>query len=277
MPPCPMSVPPILPTVGVLGADANALRAAGLAVETAVASPTGDFAESARQLARRCGVIVVDGPDRAVAARAAVGAGAHAFLTWPPSVSADEAAALAARAEEAGVEVGVARPLRLSGLLAARPDGWTARLVTLTLEAPAASDVPWAHRLAGALDACATLAGSHDPARLEAAAERDGGRLVALAVALRFRNGAYAQLTVRLDAEADGLALYAVGPGGRVEARAPSGPLCIDGAAPPALGPPEDEAVAFVRAVATGRRAPLSLDDALATMRLAERVQARLR
>lgn len=271
-----MSLPPSLPTVGVLGAEAEALRAAGLAVQTA---PPGDAAEGARQLAQRCGIVVVGGPPetRASAARAAVSAGAHAFLTWPPSVSADEAASLAARAEEAGVEVGVARALRLSGLLAARPDGWTARLVTLTLEAAPDDALPWAHRLAGALDACATLTGSRDPARLDAAAERDGGRLAALAVALRFRNGAYAQLSVRLDAEAEGLMLYAVGPGGRVEARAPGGPLCIDGDAPPALGPPEDEAVAFVRAVAAGRRAPLSLDDALATMRLAERVHARLR
>jgi predicted dehydrogenase len=37
------------------------------------------------------------------------------------------------------------------------------------------------------------------------------------------------------------------------------------------------EAVAFVRAVAAGQPAPYPLDDALATMRLAERVMAALR
>lgn len=237
------------------------------------------------------GAVVVGGPPggRVAVAREAVSAGVPAFLLWPPGVSVDEAAALGVRAEEAGVEVGVARPLGTAGLLRARPDGFAARLVTLALTA--APDrgfeaAGWPTLLAGALDVCVALTGSHDVAHLDAEADRDGMRLRAAAVSARFRSGALAQVTVRPSemVESDEVALYAGRPGVRVEARSLAGPLCVeaDGGASvlvpaPVTDPEVAEILAFVEAVGAGRPAPYALDAALATLRLVERVQERLR
>ncbi len=237
-------------------------------------------------------VVVVGGPveDRVARASQAVGSGAHAFLLWPPAVSASAAGALGDRAEEAGVEVGVARPLGATAALAGVPDGWAARLVTLALVARLDGPLAragWATLLAGALDLCATLADGRDVGRLDAVAERDGRALRAIVLAGRFDNGAYAQATVRFSDHVaqDEVALYASRPGSRVEARSLAGPLCVEaegrGAAlaphPPHPDADAAEVGAFVVAVAAGRPAPYALDDALATLRLVERVQERLR
>ena len=104
------------PSITVVGAPALAARLAS------VPSPLAD--------AR---VVVVGGPvdERVAHAAQAIGRGAHVFLQWPPADAARAAEALAGRAEEAGVEVGVARPLGARAL-AGVPPGWAARLVTLT-------------------------------------------------------------------------------------------------------------------------------------------------
>ena len=188
----------------------------------------------------------------------AVTRGSDVFVAWPPG-SVAEAEALRRRADEAGVEVGVERPVAadVAGRAASGgPDGLP-RLVVVTLAAAGAS---WPRHLAGALDVAARLVGSREATRLDAEAERDGAALRAVAVSVRFRNGAFAQVLVRA-APVPALTVDAAG----VEASA---------AAAGTLG---DEAVAFVRAVASGQPAPFSLDDALATMRLAERVMAALR
>lgn len=237
-------------------------------------------------------VVVIGGPvdDRVARAAQAVSEGAHAFLLWPPAPVAAAAEALADRAEEAGVQVGVARPLGATEALAGIPAGWAARLVTLSLVArpdgPLA-EAGWATLLAGALDVCATLADARAVARMDAVAERDGDALRAVVLAVRFENRAYAQATVRFSDHVadDEVALYAARPGSRVEARSLAGPLCVEAeghAAPLATVPaladgPETEATAFVAAIAAGRPAPYTLDHALATLRLAERAQEKLR
>ncbi len=268
------SEPPALAVVGA-PALADRLRRAGLAVGADVAAAT---------------TVVVGGPpgDRVARAREVVSGGGHAFLLWPPGVSAGEAATLGARAEEAGVEVGVARPLGL-GVLAGRPDEWTARLVTVTaVAAPAGRllDAGWPALLASALDLTTTLAASRDVARLDAEAERDGGRLRAVALSARFRTGALAQVLLRSSEQvaADEVWLYASRPGSRIEARSLDGPLCVEAEGRPAVLAPTSswppdvaEVAAFVAAVRAGRPAPYALDDALGTLRLVERVQARLR
>ncbi len=267
-----------LPPVGALGAAPDvlaALRAAGADV-TAVDAGDGAASLAAATLASDRRTLVVGGSvgERVDAARAAVDAGAHVFVAWPPGASVADAEALLARADEAGVEVGVARPLPVAGLLASRPDGWRSWLTTLALEAAAdgaMGAIPMPYRLAGALDLCAALAGSSDPSRVDAAAHGD-----LTAITLRFRTGATATIALRADALADHVRLVASGEGATVEARALAGPLCVDGRVP-ASETMEPEAVAFLRAVAAARRAPYPLDHALATMRLAERVLARLR
>jgi hypothetical protein len=281
-----------LPVVGLIGDDertrpfAEALAAGGVPV-----GPSADAEDAAGIAAQtRCVVVAVPPAARAAVARAALAAGAHVFLAWPPAAAPEEAEGLLALAEEAGAEVGVARPLHTCALLAAAPAGWQAQLVTVSLvagHAGALTAVPWSHRLAGVLDLCATLAGSPDLSRLDAQTEppvagAPPGR-GALALGLRFRNGAFAQVLLRASPvqEADDFALYAAGAGARVEARALAGPLCVD---PPAAaeacapaGPVVPDVVAFVRAIAARRAAPFALEAALDTMRLVESVQARLR
>ena len=236
-----MSHAPPVGLIGVAPRRAAALRAAGLD------TLAGDAA-----LAGRCDVVIVEGPEaeRAVRIRSVIARGAHAFAAWPPAADADGARALAAVAEEAGVEVGVARPLPIGALLASRPAGWRARIVSLSLGGGAAS-------LPGALDLCASLVGSRTLAGLEAEAVGD-----AMALALRFRSGALATVTLGAT-DADAVSLSAVGAGGTVEADA------LDRDAP-------DPALAFVDAVRSRRRPPFSLHDAVGTLRLVERVTRRL-
>ena len=203
-------------------------------------------------------VVVVGGPvaGRAALARAAVADGRDVFVAWPPG-SAAEAEALLAHAEEAGVEVGVERPLATLG-----PDEPRRpfRLATVALAFDGAPEA-WPRRLAGALDVACGLVGTRGAARLDAEADRDGATLRAVAASVRFRNGAYAHVAVRATPGAEGLRIYAGGAEWTL-------PLAE------ALG---DEALAFVRAVGAGHRAPVGLHDALATLRLAERVMAALR
>ena len=237
-------------------------------------------------------VVVVGGPvaERVARAGEAVARGAHAFVLWPPAPTSAGAGGLAALAEEAGVEVGVARPLGASAALAGVPAGWAARLVTLAVVAPLDGPLAaagWPTLLAGALDLCTSLAGTVAVGRLDAGGERDGDALRAVALAARFENGAYAQAVVRFSDHVarDEVALYAARPGSRVEARSLAGPLCVEAegrvsavAAPAGDWDPEAaEAEAFVTAVAARQRAPHGLDRALATLRLAERAQERLR
>ena len=264
----------------VVGAPALAARLAPLATPTASGAAPAPGPR----------VVVVGGPVEARVAHAAraVGGGAHVFLPWPPATAARDAELLAARAEEAGVEVGVARPLGARAL-AGVPSGWAARLVTLTLVARTGGPLAgagWPGLLAGAVDLCATLAGARDPGRLDAVAERDGDALRAVALAGRFETGAYAQAVVRFSdhAPADEVALYAARPGSRVEARSLDEPLRVE--PPPgdarALPPPPgdalaDEVAAFVQAVEAGRPPAYGLGAALAALRLVERVRDQLR
>ncbi len=233
-------------------------------------------------------VVVVGGPvaERMTHAARAVGEGAHVFLLWPPGTAAG-ADALAGRAEEAGVEVGLARPLGARAL-AGVPDGWAARLVTLTLVARTGGTLAgagWPGLLAGAVDLCSTLADARDASRLDAVAERDGDAIRAVALAGRFENGAYAQAVVRFSdhAPADEVALYAARPGSRVEARSLDGPLCVETQAStwrvpvPSGDPLADEVAAFVEAVGAGRPPAYGLGAALTALRLVARVRDQLR
>lgn len=253
-----------MPTVDVVGAPDLAAR---LALPASVPSD------------RR--IVVVGGPisERVERASEAVRGGAHVVVLWPPAPSARDAEALVARAEEAGVEIGVARPLGASAALAAAP--WAARLVTLSIVARtdgALAHAGWSTLLAGALDVCASLTDARGASRLDVVAERDGDALRAVALAARFENGTYAQATVRFSdlAPTDDLALYASRPGARAEARSLAAPLSEPAALPVPTDPERAEVEAFVAAIAEGKRSPHPLDRALATLRLTQRAERSL-
>lgn len=284
--------------VALLGvADADAARARALAA----AHGARFYASTPALLTDADAVcIAVPAAARFTVARAAVGEGTHVFLEWPPATGPAEAAELGHLTEEAGVEVGVARPFSAHALLAGRPADWRPRLFALTLDTGPGDPLgalPWAHRLAGVLDLAVAFARSADVQRIEAEADRDGGRLRAVALGLRFRGGAYAQTALHTRSRAVDAAerfrLDATGGGVHLAARALGGPVCIErdsvpngdlnpmplpafGLAPAGL-PDDGEPADFLAAVAAGRPAPVSILDALHTLRLVERVMERLR
>ncbi|MDX1419501.1 MAG: Gfo/Idh/MocA family oxidoreductase [Rubricoccaceae bacterium] len=246
--------------------------------------------------------VCVPPADRFRVARVAAGGGVHVFLDWPPATGPAEAEQLGHLAEEAGVEVGVARPLPIRTLLDAGPPDWRPRLFALTLDAGTAPDdalgaLPWPHRLAGALDLAVGFAQKGEVQRIEAEADREGARLCTVAFGLRFRNGLYAQTTLHERARAvpppDRFRLDAAGGGLHLSARALDGPVCLESdsvrlpnpsltptdrqASPPAVATPANELDDFLNAIAAGQPAPVSVLDALHTLRLVERLMERLR
>ncbi|MEM0962149.1 MAG: hypothetical protein AAGK21_06355 [Bacteroidota bacterium] len=239
-----------------------------------------DLAAQLASLSCRLPVLVVGGPvaDRVDRATAAVRDGAHVLLAWPPAPSADEADRLVRQAEEAGVEVGVMRPLGASGALAGLPDF---RLVTVSLVAPVNSRLAaagWQLALAGVIDVCMSLTGGRSASRLDVVGTRDGDALRAAALAARFDTGAYAQATIRYSerAEAESVAVYAARPGDEVEAASLAAPLGEAADAALLADPDIAETAAFVAALDDGHRAPLPLHQALATLRLVQRAERQL-
>ena len=219
-------------------------------------------------------VLALSSADLMAAAESTLKQGVHAFLEWPPARSVGDAQVLVRLAEEAGVEVGVSRPLRRLPVVAqaaARPPA----LVALTLHAVPPGDGPpaWPRWLADALDLCCALAGSTSIQRIDAEAARlDRPWPEAVGIGLRFHTGTYAQIHLRL-ADTPGGSVYGAGPDGRFEADIP-------------LTPPPDllteETAAFFDALADN--IPLStlprlasLLDALHVLRLVEQLMARLR
>ncbi len=219
--------------------------------------------------------------------------GVHVFLEWPPAASIREGEALVALAEEAGVEIGVSRPLRFHPLAealsaGAQPARAQPHLITLRQTFGGGEAVDWTARMAEAVDLCCALARSSNVRRVGAGAARgSGARLEAGAFGLRFHNGAYAQVSLRRPVgagDAEGR-LFVAGAGFRGEADLAGGAACLQqGDKPPvaraAAGPEQRlrrETRAFVEAVAAGRPAPVSALDALHTLRLVERLMQQLR
>lgn len=238
--------------------DADAERADALAADLGVAAEA-----SAPALIEQVDALFVAAPAMAqfVAAREAVRAGRHVFLEWPPVTSLSEGETLVRAAEEAGVEIGVSRTGRhhpaLADTLDARP-----RLCVLHHHAP---DLRWPLALADAVDTLATQARTHAVQRLDAEAVRTGTLLAAVAFTLRFQNGTLAQAHLarttparhhlHADAARHDLAWTPVSEAAALTA----------------------ETAAFCAAVARRRPAPVSLHNALRTLRLVERLMERLR
>ncbi len=203
---------------------------------------------------------------RHVHAVAAVRQGVAVFAEWPPAPALSDVQALVAAAAEAGVPVGTSRPLRFqNGLAGAVP----CRLVVARRTLPPGTPLLTAHTLADLADLCRYLTGSAALTRIEAHAERDATRAAqALAFALRFQNGAYAQVAVHPADDAH-LHVYAC-------AGSDAHSVDLEGDAPPdALL--DAETGAFLDAVAARQPAPVTALDALQTLRLVEKLWTQLR
>jgi predicted dehydrogenase len=187
----------------------------------------------------------------------------------------------------------VSRPLRFHPLFDAVPEGARAQLVTARARWASGGGPCQRQALTDALDLCGVLAGSRGGAagvrRLDAQAappSSDGAsgggadaRFGAVAAGLRFHSGTYATLDLRRARSADGddestppqRRLYAAGPAFELDADLDD----PEGTAREKLL--RQETQAFLRALAAGRPAPVSLLDARPAMRLTERIMQRLR
>ena len=195
--------------------------------------------------------------------------GCHLFLEWPPARSVVECEALARLSEEAGIEIGVSRPLRFVRWpeSAARLAHVDVLSVRQTLDVRTRGQ--WKRALEDAVDL--TLAFTRGAAirRVDVAAARDVRRLpLVTSASLRFQNRTFAQIEVRHGAASPASMLVGVaGPGYAFE---------LD------LSSLRDEALAcetgaFLEAVAANRTPPVSVLDALQTIRLLEKLMERLR
>lgn len=214
-------------------------------------------------------------------AEAATKRGVHVFLEWPPATSIRECQEIVRLSEEAGVEVGVSRPLRFHGVFARLPEAWRASLILLRREVTRGAEAAWPRWLADAVDLCCALAQSCSVQRIDAEAVRNVAPWPdAVAFGLRFHSGTYAQISIRRSQGPPAGTLYVGGPG--FEAEDAFDEAHGENAAQAAAyvpGPPpvEAETQAFLRAVARQRPAPVSILDGLHTMRLVERLMEKLR
>ncbi len=198
---------------------------------------------------------------------AAARQGAAVFSEWPAALSLRESAALVALAQEAGVTVGVSRTLRFHPALHQVDEA--SRLVLLRRTVPEGTSLLGGYALAELVDLCLYLTEAPALTRLDAQAARDAMRAPrAVAFTLRFQNGAYAQVAAHPGAAA-ALHLYACTSGTTLD---------VSLALPTSLEAAHTaETAAFLDAAVQGKAAPVTPLDALQTLRLVERVWARLR
>lgn len=217
-------------------------------------------------------------------AEAAAKRGVHMLLEWPPATSIKECQAMVQLAEEAGVEIGVSRPLRFHSLFAALPAAWRAELILLRRTVPTTVSASWPRWLADAVDLCCALAQTSSVQRVDAEAVRIGAPWPeAVAFGLRFHSGTYAQTSLRRSETTPGSQLYVAGPGFQQEAD-------FHDTSQSAANVPGSEAYgndpasllhaethAFVDALLDRRPVPVSALDGLHTMRLVERLMGKMR
>jgi len=201
-------------------------------------------------------------------AAGAVRSGWNTVLRWPVGGPANTAERLVELAEEAGVQVGILRPLRR--LNEVRPLIRDDRPAILTIAVDLAPGPPTLVREAvgDVADLATTILGDAGPSRSEIESAPDGsGTVSAVAATIRYRNGALAQLFVSAQEAPSRLHLVAAG-GGSVRRAVSLSPAPL---------PPGGEAVArdvldFADTVEHGTLAVAPLADALEALRIAERI-----
>jgi len=212
----------------------------------------------------------------------------HVYLEWAPATSLRECKALVRLAEEAGVEIGVSRPLRFHAFWNTLPADFHATLISLS----GGFTGTLLDQLADSLDLCASLSGSTSVQRIEAEAVRgEGARTTAVAFSLRFHNGAYAQVNFGQRSPEYATHLYLAGGDVHLDvdlgepiltepsiSRENAGtPLALETTPVEVSSPISLETRGFVEAILSERTPPVTVLDGLHTMRLIERVMERLR
>ena len=229
--------------------------------------------------------------DHFLLAETCVRAGKHVFLEWPATTSIQECEMLVRLAEEAGVEVGVSAPQRFHPVVQTRPKGW--HPTWIGYQGYGFKQARWPHRLAEVIDLCTILAGSNNIRRMEGHATHAGPvRLDTVSFGLRFHNGTYAQASIRRYAPNRAERVSMAGGGYQLEADLITPRAALRHVATPPNAPTNEtfeplaladtdplnaEVDAFLKALCQRRPCPVSILEALYTMRHVERLLTLLR
>lgn len=195
--------------------------------------------------------------------------GAHLFLEWPPASSVKECQSLAGLGEEAGIEIGVSRPLRYALPQDAMERFSRVDVLTFHARVDAQNRSAWKRVVDDAIDLANFFARGASARRVDAAAARSDSRLpLVVAAGIRFQNGSLAQLEIRHRPDAaPTVRVHVAGPGYAEE-------VDLTNARDEGL---RSESKAFVEAISANRTPPVSVLDALQTIRLHEKLMERLR
>ena len=195
--------------------------------------------------------------------------GIHLFLEWPPASSVADCRALIGLSEEAGIEIGVSRPLRFYpwSKQSGRAGHVDIAVIRQTLDLRARGT--WKRALEDAVDLALLFARGASARRIDASIARTEQRLPLLTAAgIRFHNGTYVQLELRHTPDIiPTLSVTLAGPGYTTD-------LDLSSAREDGIS---RETTAFAEAVAANRPPPVSVLDALQTIRLMEKLMERLR
>lgn len=195
--------------------------------------------------------------------------GLHLFLEWPPASSVAECRALAALSEEAGVEIGVSRPLRFQAWPGEASRNAHMDVVAIEQSFDVSIRGRWKRALEDAVDLALLFARSASPRRIDAAVARNDERLpLSTTAGIRFHNGTYVHLSIRhVPKTSPSMRIHLAGSGFSVD---------LNAADTRQIGI-RQETRAFLDAVAANRPAPVTVLDALQTIRLVEKLMERLR
>ena len=195
--------------------------------------------------------------------------GVHLFLDATASMSMLDWQALARLTEEAGIEIGVSRPLRFHPIVDEVRARGHVNLIRIASAVDATRMGAWKTSLWESVDLGLALAGGGSWRRIDASVARRGDRLpLSIAAGIRFQNSSYAQLAlVHDDNEASTITAHVAGPDF-------SSDVCIPPNRADLVG---RETEAFLQAISANRPPPVSVLDALQSMRLMEKLMERLR
>ena len=151
-------------------------------------------------------------------AKHAIREGTHVFLDWHSSPSLREFEELAYLAEEAGVEIGVSRPMRFHPLFDRLPPNRAASAISIQHDLTEHSSRLFQQSLEEAVDLCCCYAIHGDARKLDAQLVRSTlSSPDTLLAGVRFHNGVYAHIQIRLGVFSPRYSLFASGVGFHID------------------------------------------------------------
>ncbi len=219
--------------------------------------------------------------------------GLDTFLGRSAVPSIADCKALAALAEEAGVELGISRITRFHSFLDAIPRDWRASSLAVLHESESQDQFAFQQMIEDAVDLCCNLAGMGEVRKIESQlVQRNRAQPGSLMLGFRFQNGTYAQIQLRQGIEQPRYSLYAGGGSFELDVDLNEHTLRVRSSSDyendipriafeskplPKTNLIERETRAFLYNLANNQPVPVSIEDGLQTLQLVEKVREGLR